>query len=104
VDGAVDFMHILSPSPALALGLPPQRADGDGGRASLDDLDRGLGLLGANLPIGDEIDDQLSILQMELMLPPEFTAEVEDVIRERVPDNRRETNNIIYRPCLKHVW
>jgi hypothetical protein len=67
-------------------------------------LDRGLGLLGANLAIGDEIDDQLSLLQMELMWPPEFAAEVEGVIKERVPDNPRETNNIIYRPCLKQVW
>lgn len=97
MDGAVDFMDILRPR-------PPQRADGDGGRACLDDLDRGLGLLSANIAVGDEIDDQLSMLQMELMWPPEFAAEVEDVIKERVPDNPRETNNIMYRPCLKQVW
>ena len=45
--------------------------------------------------IGGEIDDQLSNLQMELMTPLEFSAEVAEVIRERVPDNRRKTSNIM---------
>lgn len=87
MDGAVDFMDILSPSPALALVLPLQPADGDGGGASLPEP--------AMSQIGDEIDDQLSYLQMELMTPPEFSAEVAEVIRERVPDNRSKTNIII---------
>ena len=93
VDGAVDFMDILGPSPALALVLPPQPADGDGGGASL--------LEPAMSQIGDEIDDQLSNLQTELMTPPGFSAEVAEVIRERVPDNRRKTNNIMLQTLFK---
>jgi len=55
--------------------------------------------------IGEKIDDELSALQVELMVSPDFVAEVEDVIQEPCQSHshchccRRAREELSFRVC-----